>query len=264
MEKNMRVRTSLLAFAALVGTAGIAGAQQKKDAPKDDQRKTRVVGPVRCDNEDGETECRIFRRADMDSAMRKRAALGIQLGSTGTVRDTIGIFVQRVTPKGPAENAGIVEGDRIVSINGVDLRVNAADAGDTYASGLASRRVTRELGKIAPGAGVNLRVWSGGRVRDVRVTASSAYDLRDSNSFGYIFDRMGNEFGMLRDVPGMYQLRDMPRMHIESFPKMRMKDLEGMKMRIESMPKIRFDGDFEEWPSESKKDKKKEEKSFRM
>jgi hypothetical protein len=219
---------------------------------------------MRCENEDGETECRIFRRADVDSALKKRAALGIQLGSTGTVRDTIGVFVQRVTPKGPAENAGIIEGERIVSINGVDLRVNAADAGDSYASGLASRRVTRELGKLAPGAGVNLRVWSGGRVRDVRVTASSAYDLRDGNSFGYIFDGMGDGFGMMGGSPGMYQLRTMPRMNLEAFPRMRMKDLEGMKMRIESMPKINFDGEFDGWPSEPRKEKKKEDKSVKL
>ena len=263
LEKNMRVRISLLAVAALVGSAGIAGAQQKKEAPKDEQRKTRVLGPLRCEKEDGETECRIFRRADMDSTLMKRAAIGVQLGSTGTARDTIGVFVTRVTPKGPAENAGIVEGDRLVSINGVDLRVNAADAGDSYASGLASRRVTRELQKLAPGAAVNLRVWSGGRVRDVRVTAGRAYDLRDGNSFGYIFNGLGDGMGMMGAMPEMYRLRDMPRINIQSFPKWRTEDLDRMRLRMERMPRIYFDGfpksDTEEWLSEPRKDGKKKE-----
>src|SRR3954467_7221107 len=58
----------------------------------------------------------------MDSAMAKRAALGIELRATGTRRDTLGVFVEAVTPKGPAESAGIIEGDRIAAINGVDLR----------------------------------------------------------------------------------------------------------------------------------------------
>jgi hypothetical protein len=72
---------------------------------------------------DGRVECRIYRRGpgdstyrnlmyyNMDSAMAKRAALGIELRSTGTKRDTLGVFVEAVTPKGPAELAGIVEGD---------------------------------------------------------------------------------------------------------------------------------------------------------
>jgi uncharacterized protein YodC (DUF2158 family) len=61
---------------------------------------------------DGRVECRVFRgaRADsgmrnrvfyrMDSAMAKRAALGVELRTTGTKRDTLGVFVEAVTPKG--------------------------------------------------------------------------------------------------------------------------------------------------------------------
>src|SRR6202162_2415305 len=59
---------------------------------------------------DGRTECRVFRRRlsgdsafgnriflRMDSAMAKRAALGIELRATGTRRDTLGVFVEGVT-----------------------------------------------------------------------------------------------------------------------------------------------------------------------
>jgi hypothetical protein len=138
------------------------------------------------------------------------------------VRDTLGVFVERVTPKGPAENAGIVEGDRIVSINGVDLRVSSADAGDEYASELPSRRLTREVQKLSPGAVANLRVYSGGRVRDVRVTAARASDLVDRNFFGGI--------GPFGDGMGG--------MTIRSFPKMNMNEFYGPRMRIESMPRI--------------------------
>ena len=45
--------------------------------------------------------------------MMNRAALGIELRPTGTRRDTLGVFVAAVTPRGPAETAGIIEGDRI-------------------------------------------------------------------------------------------------------------------------------------------------------
>ena len=113
----------------------------------------------------------------MDSAMAKRAALGIELRQTGTRRDTLGVFVEAVTAKGPAENAGIVEGDRIAAINGVDLRTAAGDVDDPYSNGLASHRLTREVQKLTPGSRVTLRVYSGGRFRDVQVVAGKASDV---------------------------------------------------------------------------------------
>jgi hypothetical protein len=115
--------------------------------------------------------------------MMKRAVLGLSLSATGTARDTLGVFVSSVTPKGPAENAGIIEGDRLVAINGVDLRVARADLEDPYASGLAAHRLQREVGKLTPGSKVNLRVYSGGRVRDVQVTAGRASDLMRTRTF---------------------------------------------------------------------------------
>ena len=226
----MRVILALVAAAAVMSSASGAAAQEKKEAKK--EGKVRVTSP-RCVVNDDEVDCSTFRFADMDSVLKKRAALGIQLSSTGSLRDTIGVFIARVTPKGPAENAGVFEGERIVSINGVDLRLNAADAGDSYASGLATRRLTREVQKLAPGARVNLRVWSGGRVRDVQVTAGSAYDLREGGGLLGFFGE---------GMPGAFTWGDGPsRIHMRSFPRMRM---EGMpKVRIEQMPRFfDFDG----------------------
>ena len=162
---------------------------------------------------DGRVECRVFRGRipgdsafgnriflRMDSAMAKRAALGLELRATGTPRDTLGVFIDGVTPKGPAENAGIVEGDRIAAINGVDLRTPAADLDDSYSNGLASHRLSREVQKLTPGSRVTLRVYSGGRFRDVQVVAGKASDVM----------RLGNHFrigipgadGMEFDGPG--------------------------------------------------------------
>ena len=139
---------------------------------------------------DGRVECKIVRGSGrgesglgnrmffrMDSAMAKRAALGLELRATGTRRDTLGVFVEAVTPKGPAENAGIIEGDRIAAINGVDLRTAAGDTDDSYANGLAAHRLSREVQKLTPGTRVTLRVYSGGRFRDVQVTAGKASDV---------------------------------------------------------------------------------------
>ena len=159
---------------------------------------------------DGRVECKIIRgsaRGDSafgnrifwrtDSAMAKRAALGLELRATGTRRDTLGVFVEAVTPKGPAETAGIIEGDRIASINGTDLRVSAQDAGN---------RVT-------------LRVYSGGRFRDVQVTAGKASDLMRLSHFNF---RVPGPGGMMEfNGPGGPDMMFGPEMMGPGMPMMR-------------------------------------------
>src|SRR5919205_3869249 len=58
-----------------------------------------------------------------------RAALGISTSSSGK-RDTLGLLITSITPGGPAEKAGLQEGNRIVAINGVSLALARADAGE--------------------------------------------------------------------------------------------------------------------------------------
>jgi len=162
----------------------------------------------------------------------------MQLSATGSIRDTLGVFVARVTPKGPAENAGIIEGDRIVSINGVDLRLSAADAGDSYTSGVPSHRLSREVAKLTPGSVANVRVYSGGRVRDIRVTAGRASDLMNS-AFGYRLGGPGGNMGIYREIPGVGGNLSRPRFRMESRPRTR---IEGApRVRIESIPRIRME-----------------------
>jgi len=170
----------LLSAVATVAAAATLDAQVEKGQP--DSTCTKYS--------DGRVECRVFRGRlledsafgnriflRMDSAMAKRAALGLELRATGTHRDTLGVFVEGVTPKGPAESAGIIEGDRIAAINGVDLRTPAGDVDDSFSNEVASHRLTREVQKLTPGTRVTLRVYSGGRFRDVQVVAGKASDV---------------------------------------------------------------------------------------
>jgi len=202
---------------------------------------------------DGRVECRVFRggaRGDsvlrnrifyrMDSAMAKRAALGLELRTTGTKRDTLGVFVEAVTPKGPAETAGIIEGDRIASINGVDLRTSTGDTEDSYTNGLAAHRLSREVQKLSPGSRVNLRVYSGGRFRDVQVTAGKASDvMRLGNRFRFMMPGMdGMEFdgpdGMMMFGPETQMMRE----RMEPLMRERIEPL--MRERIEPMLRERL------------------------
>ncbi|MBC8087405.1 MAG: PDZ domain-containing protein, partial [Phycisphaerae bacterium] len=99
--------------------------------------------------------------------VEKRASLGVSIGSTGNPRDTLGLFISSVITDGPAEQAGVFEGDRIAAINGVDVRVPREDAEDAQSSVARVNRFTRELAKLAPGDKVTLRVYGGGRYREV-------------------------------------------------------------------------------------------------
>lgn len=106
-----------------------------------------------------------------------RAALGITTAGSSSARDTLGLLVSSVLPDSPADKAGIQEGDRLAAINGVNLRVDPADAGDVAVSNAMSRRLTRELERVRPGDEVELRVYSGGERRTLHVRTGDSDSL---------------------------------------------------------------------------------------
>ena len=238
---------ALLLFSALASASLAASLDAQVTAPKADSGCTNYP--------DGRVECRVYRRGfdstmrtfvyKRDSVLEKRAALGLELRSTGTKRDTLGVFVEAVTPKGPAETAGIVEGDRIAAINGVDLRTSPADLEDSYASGLASHRLTREVQKLTPGTRVTLRVYSGGRFRDVQVTTGKASEvIRLGNRFRFGVPGMdgmmeSNGPGTMMLGPEMQMMRErMPLMREQLEPLLRER-LNNLRTRIQlrTMPR---------------------------
>ena len=131
-----------------------------------------------------------FRRMAAD-----RAVLGLSLGGNGSRRDTLGALVVGVADDGPAAKAGIDEGDRVAAINGVDLRVASEDAGDWQASSARINRLNREMEKVKAGDAVELRVYSAGQVKTVRVEAVKASDIEGD---GFFFD--GGAFGRIRSM----------------------------------------------------------------
>jgi S1-C subfamily serine protease len=135
------------------------------------QNKEVKLTPVRAD------ELRPMRGAAR-ARMDERPTIGASLGGFASPRDTLGVFVVAVAEDGPLAKAGIFEGSRIASINGVDLRVPAADVGDDFMTSSRVRRLTREVEKLAPGANAELRVYSGGQTRTVTVKAVKRSELK--------------------------------------------------------------------------------------
>ena len=159
------------------------------------RRLTRELGKAKAGDEvelrvysSGQTRSVRVRTVAADSLYRSsrsladdlddRAALGVSLGGTGSRRDTLGVLIMGIEDDGPAAKAGLEEGNRIASINGVDLRVAAQDAGDEFIGSAKASRLHRELAKVKPGDEVALRVYAGaGRFRDLRVKTVPLSDL---------------------------------------------------------------------------------------
>jgi S1-C subfamily serine protease len=118
-----------------------------------------------------------FMRAVADGP---HAVIGVTTNAAATDRDTLGVLVSSVRPGSPAEKAGIEEGDRIAAINGVSLKLAAVDVGAYEMAGSMTRRLTRELDKLKPGDDVELRVYSGGQTKTIRVKTMPPADLERS------------------------------------------------------------------------------------
>jgi S1-C subfamily serine protease len=125
-----------------------------------------------------------------------RATLGLGYGTTGSKRDSLGIFVMNVDDDGPAAKAGVEEGARIQAINGVDLRVAREDAGDEFVSQTKLNRFEREMNKVKAGDAVDLRLYQNGQVRNVKVTTVALTDLRK-----------GSRARVIRGTPGVTIIR---------------------------------------------------------
>jgi membrane-associated protease RseP (regulator of RpoE activity) len=138
------------------------------------------------------------RTRDIRRDLDERPVLGISLGSTGSKRDTLGIFVMAVDDAGPAAKVGLEEGQRIAAINGVDVRVAHDDAGDDVVSRARVSRFNRELSKLKVGDAVDLRVYSNGQYRNLKATTVAASSLPNRGRSMTIF---GNGSTMIRSFP---------------------------------------------------------------
>jgi len=118
---------------------------------------------------------------DLDSRVTRRIddrpTLGLNLASTGSPRDTIGVFVMGVEDGGPAAKAGIEEGSRIASINGVDLKGRNPDDEDFVFRRSNVTKLGDEVSRLKPGDVADLRVYYNGQVRSVKVTVGRMGDL---------------------------------------------------------------------------------------
>jgi hypothetical protein len=138
--------------AALLVMASAAHAQLRRFPSSSDQGSTRRPAPV----------------ADADTP-DARGLLGMTLGTSGTDRDTLGLLITQVLRDGPADRAGIDEGNRLAEIDGVSLRLDPVDVGRSTATDAVMRRLIRTLRGLQGGEQATLRVFGTGKFRNVSV-----------------------------------------------------------------------------------------------
>jgi serine protease Do len=138
-----------------------------------------------------------------------RAVIGITTSGAASSRDTLGVLVNSVQTGSPADKAGIEEGNRIASINGVSLKLNPIDVGDEDMAGVMTRRLTREIDKLKPGDEVDLHVYASGQTKSMKVKTISSDSLYETVTRRAFEDRatLGLQLastGSRRDTIGVF------------------------------------------------------------
>ena len=141
---------------AAKGPGGSVALEIRQDGRTQTRRVTLAESPF----------ARIFTTANQPA----RRVLGVGFAQRGTLRDTAGLLITSLTDGGAAEKAGLMEGDRVVSVDGIDLRVPAADAGSPEGVEARISRLRRALDAARDSQPVRLEVLSEGRRRTLSVT----------------------------------------------------------------------------------------------
>ena len=95
------------------------------------------------------------------------ALLGMNVSASGTDRDTLGLLISNIARGGPADQAGVDEGNRLAAINGVSTRIDGESVGQRDATDGVFKRLARELSALRSGDDVTLKLFGAGRFRTV-------------------------------------------------------------------------------------------------
>lgn len=122
--------------------------------------------------------------------LERRARLGIKVNLRARETDSIGAYVDAVTPGGPADQAGIRSGDLITRVNGKSvLAGGAAEGGDGDRQSLPGLRLIELAAKLEPGDTVPVEYRRGKDRRTASLVTQEEPDLvtRDGDRFAFAF-----------------------------------------------------------------------------
>ncbi len=98
--------------------------------------------------------------------------LGLSVAASGGPRDTLGLLVATVVRDGPADQAGITTGSRVLAVNGLAVRLSPNDIGRPRAADSVLQRFDEVIRSTSSSADVTLRIVGGGRTRNVSLATA--------------------------------------------------------------------------------------------
>jgi len=156
------------ALAATLTAAGLATAPvhsllgQEREDTTSDKFERRVEGPDRL----------------MRIVMNRRARLGIKVNLQARDTDSLGAYVESVTPNGPAAAAGVRSGDLITKVDGKSVLSGGAAAGDRDArQSLPGLRLIELAARLEPSDTVAVEFLRGKDRRTVSLVTEDEPDM---------------------------------------------------------------------------------------
>jgi len=130
---------------------------QEPDAPQPDRRRVRVM----VDGQD------LTKR--LMPLMERRARLGVLVSLDAKETDSLGAFIQSVTPGGPAAKAGLRSGDIIAKLNGTSV-LTAPGRNVEKSESTPGVRLIELAAKLEPNQEVSVEYYRGDARRTTRLT----------------------------------------------------------------------------------------------
>jgi S1-C subfamily serine protease len=113
----------------------------------------------------------------MQFVMNRRARLGLKVNLRAQATDSVGAYVDAVTPNGPAAKAGIQSGDIITKIDGRSVLVGSSATADGERESLPGLRLIELAARLEPNDTVPIEFRRGKDRKTVTVIAADEPDI---------------------------------------------------------------------------------------
>jgi S1-C subfamily serine protease len=152
-------RYSLIAALALAGVGTFPGKAPAQEPARPDEMGPR--GPERV----------------MQFVMNRRARLGLKVNLRARSTDTVGAYVDAVTPNGPAAKAGIQSGDLITKVDGNSVLAGARVERDSDRESLPGLHLIELAARLEPNDTVAIELRRGKDRKTVSVVTADEPDI---------------------------------------------------------------------------------------
>lgn len=160
------MRTPYPILLPMLAAAPALSAQEPRSAPRIEADSLRLVGP--------ESRFQVL--------TTRRARLGISVNMRARESDSVGAYVQSVTPNGPAARAGLQSGDIVTRMNGKPLVGDGFKVGNEQSA--PGMRLIELAALLEAGDTVRLDVRRGKEKRTVSVIAGDEPVMTWSTTYG--------------------------------------------------------------------------------